>query len=352
MLNASSILQVSRIVQTTAVSPKYDFAFMRPVGKVAGTELHNGYLEPAMCNLLFPRKIDKHAELLFAGHGAGQHPIAVAAGCGEFLAREDYLRPSRSVADFATRSLVFAAVRDPYARAVSIYKYICEERGSHAGFISFARMLAGAGGPALQLDHYYGSTVAESHWMPQAPYILTACRFARVLAIRTEPNVIDGLDAIVARINEQLGASDHAAVSSSSTTSRSRPPPLPTPSKFTRRSGNNKTAAMHANANDYAACPWQCYFELCGEICMSAMLDHYPLDVFHLGYPVPANTDALWSTDRVFPADRAALAIASAENRTSSCLQACPLLWHGARAQKPPSPGTTVVRSPRDQTVK
>ena len=94
----------------------------------------------------------------------------------------------------ATRQpLVFASVRDPYERVVSSYKYIVEERGIHAGSISFGQMLGGQGGPDLQMGNYmYGKHMSESHWREQMPQLLAACRYTRVRAFRVEPDAMLG----------------------------------------------------------------------------------------------------------------------------------------------------------------
>ena len=326
------------------ISDAYDFAFLRRAGKVAGTTILNGYLQPAMCSVLCngPLTIDMcmwkaawrkshthHTATLFGGHAKGQHGITIPAGCLDHLKNHSYLRSANSLHDMSKRPLVLTAVRDPYARAVSIYRYICESRGTHAGHISFGRMLSGFGGPTLQLDHWYGTRVASTHWEPQMSSVLIACRFAKVQAIRTEPNVMVGLDAFVEALNARL-----QQASSTTTSFPLEAPPLQTPSEFTIGSINNVTAAQWANDTPDGGCPWQCYFETCGDVCLAGMLEHYGTDVLYLGYEVPRTIDDLWRGERV-EGDQAARDIAAASNRKDECLRVCKRLQPGGVPPRP-----------------
>lgn len=225
-LNASNVASDLVPRANAMVSDQYDFAMLRPAGKVAGTEILNGYLSPAMCDSVYPHDTRKHHhswreswEVLFGGHGTGKDSasIVIPKGCTAYLHEHGYLRENRPLAEWASKRLVWVAVRDPFARAVSIYKYVCEERSAHAGLISFERMLTGYGGPPLQMNHLWGNKVGSTHWGAQMPAILAACRFADVRAIRVEPDVIEGLDTIVHEINAALDGT------------YSYPPPAPPP---------------------------------------------------------------------------------------------------------------------------
>ena len=79
--------------------------------------------------------------------------------------------------------------------------------------------------------------------------VLIACRFAKVQAIRTEPNVMVGLDAFVEALNARL-----QQASSTTTSFPLEAPPLQTPSEFTIGSINNVTAAQWANDTPDGGC--------------------------------------------------------------------------------------------------
>ena len=122
---------ISRLLWHAAVSPAYGFAFLRPVGKVAGTEIENGYFLPAMCDVVCNKKGEsgcawkaasgRHGQttVLFAGHGAGEHGIGVPAGCVPYLNTHGLWRPPSTATSHdltmiqRAGGLFFAAVRDP-----------------------------------------------------------------------------------------------------------------------------------------------------------------------------------------------------------------------------------------------
>jgi hypothetical protein len=336
------------------LSERYNFGLMRHVGKVAGTALLHGLLIPTLCSQFYSK--------------------VRRGGCQPWLARQGYLRGARDLVEVTALRFIFTVIRDPYARAVSLYKFMCEERATIAGWISFELMLCGAGGPAAQIPKHYpgyrdGGFWAV-HWEPQAPFLLALCRLtgqgiqgaararALVRAIRIEPNVVDGLDAVIDEVNRgpyrtlsrpgpqalqkpsdfvsQLVASGGGDQMGESSSSGGGGTSVNTEQKGSHRGIGTGTgggaSTSTANALNYGGCPWQCYFQLCGEKCMRAMLDHYHLDVFALGYSMPTAVDDLWHGERVGPTSTLATrTIATAAfNRSVACLLACPLLRPGA----------------------
>lgn len=222
------------------------------------------------------------------------------------------------------------------ARAVSIYRYIAEERGLHPGLVAFEQVMSGYGGPAVQYAKLTAGRVGITHWNPQLPPLLAACRFLRGLKIiRLEPNVLLALDSVVEYLHDRQRAVAAPNVSSTAQEPPFPPPPrLPIPTIFTRRSPNNKTAASWANKIKSGGCPWQCYFQVCGQPCLDGMLEHYSMDVLYLGYESVASVEQLWQGSRGRAGgDAEAIAAAPAYNRTAECVASCPLLkrqWESA----------------------
>lgn len=169
--------------------------------------------------------------------------------------------------------------------------------------MSFKQMLSGPGGPRMQMDLVYGTRVPPSHWQPQTDVLLVACHmWPSLRAVRSE-SLKQGLDELVGAANAHR---------------RADAPALPLPS--------NTSAFASINVLEYV-CPWQCYFQLCGDACMDGMLKHYVLDVLHLGYPVPRSVDDLWLAERqgcdTSELGAARLAALPPQNRSAACLTQC-----------------------------
>lgn len=276
---------------TDCLSDAYSFSYVRTAGKVAGTTLQIAYLLQQMCHIHYKAEPE---EKNITMHGGSTVP----EGCERSLASQGIFQciagnhTDVEAADNShaacTRSsctvgsaVSFAPVRNPFARAVSIYRHVFMGVSTPMAIRGFAR-LYGRRRTTTTLDAAYsGHGVKQFHWQQQIPPLLEWCRLAvtsksstLLHLVRLEPNLLTNLDPVVAAINENR---------------KPGLPPLPTPGGIRSK-----------NVRSYkTSCPWQCYFELCGHACLEQVATRwFPLDVrvFDAAglYAAPKTLAELW----------------------------------------------------------
>ena len=157
-------------------SEVFDFTYIRNVGKLGGTYIQKLYLIPVLCKILpevTNSTLSESQTKLFGG-------ASVPSDCEKTLARKRWLEcGSFNLLDDPTpilgRSLVFTAVRNPYMRSVSIYKYIVEkfESKSHKTVMNFTECF---GGYHESLDACLADKGnGEFHWKEQVSALQPIC---------------------------------------------------------------------------------------------------------------------------------------------------------------------------------
>jgi len=213
------------------------------------------------------------------------------------LEHANLLRRATTMGSVLSHRVLFTTVRDPFARAVSIYKYLVENSklSSSPYNVNFCKTFAGkdldllkegSTSPHTAVESLTRSRASSTHWTPQSPPLIAACHYGRVLTLPVEDDVPTAIDkTVVRRVNEDLNllephvhaANDHASVRGAH---RHDLPRLKAANARNRRGG----PTHNANRGKYS-CPWQCYYALCGERCVDAVNSHYALDMLLLGYP-------------------------------------------------------------------
>ena len=226
----------------------------------------------------------------------------VPLGCEEQLRRDGILdcECNTTVQHLSRVKNAFVVVRNPFARFISIYRYILERwstKYKNADFISihnFSSLFQGHHPTQkFKADLFYGKGHTSWHWAQQMVHILPICRLVpHTKLIPAEPDVLENLSPVVQDINRMMtGTSGHE---------------LPDPMGVASR-----------NKISDAGCPWQCYFELCGIPCFHIVLQWYDLDVIVLHtagvYPAPRSIADLW----------AGSPWSAVANREGRCLQVC-----------------------------
>jgi hypothetical protein len=174
-------------------------------------------------------------------------------------------------------------VRHPFARAVSIYKYVLEKwsmkqnasdeelaRHMYLGVQGFVRAFRDQNLPMTSI--FMGKYDGPAHWDPQMLHVLSFCMLLpNTSIIPVEPDVLANLKPTVNAINFHRDRALH---------------PLRDPQAFSAR-----------NTLDYT-CPWQCYFEICGQPCIDRVYEWFDIDVALLAalqiYQAPRSVADLW----------------------------------------------------------
>ena len=270
---ADWVRRAGRTVPTSmrmCVSTKYHFAYLRGSGKVGGTTIEQSYLVPLMCHTFFPASPadlanQNRVKTIWGG-------AVIRADCELKLKTAGLLDCGRLSSSMANQRHVFTSVRDPFARAVSIFKYLLVNSSQH---VSFADALAGKQSTDIFRMFEGARNTDPFHWEQQLALLLPLCsQLPSIQMVRIEPNILSNLDTVVAHINE------------------GRPKSLPA-----LRLPSNGTLTRNEAAYD---CPWPCYFQVCGRRCFETVLQWWSLDVYYMHilgmYRMPASIDDVWAT--------------------------------------------------------
>ena len=183
------------------VSRVFNFTYLRVVGKTAGTFVEKTYLIPQLCKLLESSgtvRLSKQKTKLFGGS-------VVPKDCERQLLKLGWL--DCHIQGNLTEVYighVFTVIRNPYARAVSIYKYIVERSGKNTSFANCY------GGKLESLDECFSGLGANSdHWREISRELQNNCFDLEgsgkpIVALFME-NLVEGLDAMIKQpINAEL----------------------------------------------------------------------------------------------------------------------------------------------------
>ena len=282
------------------ISKRYNFVYVRQAGKLGGTTVEKSYLLPTICAANFHSPPSNKTSRLFGG-------ARVPEGCEKYLQVSGLLdcKCNERIHEIPPK-ISFLVVRHPFARFISIHKYVLEAGGgtNFTGMSAFLKTYAhGERGMVGRdkfgrlwtgIDLFYGHSAGSSHWAQQMIHVLPVCRYLpNTSLIPAEFNILQNLQPVVRRINVEKTASL---------------PALPDPRLSTSR-----------NTLLYD-CPWQCYYELCGRSCFDLVSKWYDLDIMTLDaagiYPAPHSITELWSV--AAPSNWSAVS-----NRKRACELSC-----------------------------
>lgn len=277
------------------ISEQYDFAYMRAAAKMAGTTVQKSYLLPSFCDVLFNSHGHGHGQQLFGG-------ATIPTGCESYLQHHGFLdcTCNTTIQRLSTIGSTFINVRNPFARFISIYKYVLENwsfRHKNQKYVGISKFLELFSGPKrFTVDIFFDHEAGSGHWYSQMLHVFSICKYLPNTAlIPLEPDVLQNLAPVVQSINSR------------------RNPELPAmmdPQKYSSR-----------NRMSYA-CPWQCYYELCQKPCFDFVSKEYDLDIMALDsigiYPAPHTVADLWLDSQDLNASWLTI-----PNRTRACLQVC-----------------------------
>ena len=100
-------------------SQLYRFVYVRQAGKLGGTTVQKSFLLPTLCAAHI-NSTSKKSIHLFGG-------AEVPYGCEEYLRRFGLLDCTCKESSQLPKDISFLVVRHPFARFISIYKYVLEE---------------------------------------------------------------------------------------------------------------------------------------------------------------------------------------------------------------------------------
>ena len=275
-------------------SRQYRFVYVRQSGKLAGTTI-NSFLRQTLCAAHFrPTSTNNHT--LFGG-------AIIPTGCEQHLRHSGILdcTCTESISELQTHTS-FMVVRHPFARFISIYKFVLGEwsrRHRNNRFVGMSSFIRTFNQTYVKRDLFYGHDIGSGHWAQQMIHVVPVCKHlpnARLIPI--ELNVLESLRPVVLEINQKRNVSL---------------PALPDP-----------TLTSSRNILSYE-CPWQCYYELCGQACFDLVHKWYDLDIMTLDvagiYPAPRSIADLWLVRAKFNTNQ------SATNQSPACELTCKHEW-------------------------